>query len=106
MMVWRPAGGLSLAELLVSLAVLGLVLAGLFGILHRGVKAYGRGAADHRERAPVRADVLRQRGRSDHRPRPGPLRADPGRSRTRRPRGRDGDSGVRPEQPVMIGRAH
>src|SRR6266540_4367644 len=38
MMVWRPAGGLSLAELLVSLAVLGLVLAGLFGILHSGVK--------------------------------------------------------------------
>ncbi len=43
MMVWRPAGGLSLAELLVSLAVLGLVLAGLFGILHSGVKAYGWG---------------------------------------------------------------
>ncbi|PYO57824.1 MAG: hypothetical protein DMD83_07175 [Candidatus Rokuibacteriota bacterium] len=45
MMVWRPAGGLSLAELLVSLAVLGLVLAGLFGILHSGVKAYGWGVA-------------------------------------------------------------
>ena len=43
MMVWRPAGGLSLAELLVSLAVLGLVLAGLFAILHSGLKAYGWG---------------------------------------------------------------
>src|SRR5207247_10559429 len=43
MMVWRPAGGLTLAELLVSLAVLGLVLAGLFTILHSGLKAYGWG---------------------------------------------------------------
>src|SRR2546426_516501 len=43
MMVWRPAGGLSLAELLVSLAVLGLVLAGLFALLHSGLQAYGGG---------------------------------------------------------------
>ncbi len=45
MSAWRPAGGFSLAELLVSVAVLGLVLAGVFGILHSGLKAYGWGAA-------------------------------------------------------------
>ena len=44
MIVWRHATGLSLAELLVSLAVLGLVLAGIFGILHGSLKAYGWGA--------------------------------------------------------------
>lgn len=44
MSVWRSAGGVSLAELLVSLAVLGLVLAGIFGLLHGGLEAYGWGA--------------------------------------------------------------
>src|SRR6266849_3626258 len=44
MIVWRHATGLSLAELLVSLAVLGLVLAGIFGILHVSLKAHGSGA--------------------------------------------------------------
>jgi type II secretory pathway component PulJ len=55
MMVWRPAGGLSLAELLVSLAVLGLVLAGLFGILHSGLKAYrwGVGRVEAQQAARV-----------------------------------------------------
>lgn len=43
MSTWRPAGGLSLAELLVSLAVLGLVLAGILGILHGALAAYGWG---------------------------------------------------------------
>ncbi len=43
MSVWRGADGVSLAELLVSLAVLGLVLAGVFGILHGALKAYGWG---------------------------------------------------------------
>jgi Tfp pilus assembly protein PilW len=44
MSLWRSAGGVSLAELLVSLAVLGLVLAGIFGLLHGGLAAYGWGA--------------------------------------------------------------
>ncbi len=45
MKAWRPASGFSLAELLVSLAVLGLVLAGVFALLHSGVRAYSWGAA-------------------------------------------------------------
>jgi type IV pilus assembly protein PilW len=40
MSVWRGVAGVTLAELLVSLSVLGLVLAGVFGILHGGLKAY------------------------------------------------------------------
>lgn len=42
---WRLASGFSLPELLVSLAILGLVLASIFGLLHGGVRAYGSGAA-------------------------------------------------------------
>ncbi len=44
MRAWRTADGVSLAELLVSLAVLGLVLAAVFGVLHGAVTAYGSGA--------------------------------------------------------------
>jgi type II secretory pathway component PulJ len=42
-MRWRPIGGFSLAELLVSLAVLSLPLAGMFAILRVAVDAYGWG---------------------------------------------------------------
>lgn len=45
MRAWRSAGGVSLAELLVSLAVLALLFAGVFGILHGSLRAYGWGAA-------------------------------------------------------------
>src|SRR2546428_1071340 len=36
---------MSLAELLVSLAIVGLVLGGVFGILHQGQRLYAMGAA-------------------------------------------------------------
>lgn len=42
---WRATGGYSLAELLVSVAVLGLLMAGTLSILQSGVKAYGWGSA-------------------------------------------------------------
>ena len=45
MRAWRSASGVSLAELLISLAVLALLLAGTFGILQGGLRAYGWGAA-------------------------------------------------------------
>jgi type IV pilus assembly protein PilW len=45
MRAWRCAEGVSLVELLVSLAVVGLLLAGVFSILRSGVGAYGWGAA-------------------------------------------------------------
>jgi prepilin-type N-terminal cleavage/methylation domain-containing protein len=45
MRAWRGAGGYSLVELLVSMAVLGLVMAGALGFLRAGVRAYGWGAA-------------------------------------------------------------
>jgi len=45
MSVRCSAGGFSLAELLVSLAMLGLLLAGTFTILQGGLDAYGWGAA-------------------------------------------------------------
>jgi type IV pilus assembly protein PilW len=44
MRAWRPADGVSLTELLISLAVLGLVLACVFGVLHGALQAYGWGA--------------------------------------------------------------
>ena len=45
MRAWRLAKGFSLPELLVSLAVLGLVLAGIFGFVHEGVGVYTGGVA-------------------------------------------------------------
>jgi type II secretory pathway component PulJ len=45
MRAWRSARGVSLPDLLISLAVLALVLAGVFGILHGSLRAYGWGAA-------------------------------------------------------------
>lgn len=45
MAMWRLARGFSLPELLVSLAVLGIVLAGVLGVLRGGLDAYGDGAA-------------------------------------------------------------
>ena len=45
MAAWRLAHGFSLPELLVSLAVLGFLLAGIFGLLHGGIGAYSLGAA-------------------------------------------------------------
>jgi type IV pilus assembly protein PilW len=42
---WRGAGGFSLADLLVSLAVLGGVLAGTYTVLASGLGAYRFGAA-------------------------------------------------------------
>jgi type II secretory pathway component PulJ len=44
MHAWRAADGVSLAELLVSLAILGLVLACVFGALDGALRAYGWGA--------------------------------------------------------------
>jgi type II secretory pathway component PulJ len=44
MHAWRTADGVSLAELLVSLAILGLVLACVFGALDGALRAYGWGA--------------------------------------------------------------
>jgi len=44
MSVWRGVAGITLAELLVSLCVLSLVLAGVFSILHGAMSAYGWGA--------------------------------------------------------------
>jgi type IV pilus assembly protein PilW len=45
MRAWRPADGSTLAELLVSLAVLGLTLAAVFTLVRAGLTAYGWGAA-------------------------------------------------------------
>jgi len=45
MAAWRLAHGFSLPELLVSLAVLGLLLAGIFGLLRGGIGAYAVGSA-------------------------------------------------------------
>jgi type IV pilus assembly protein PilW len=45
MRAWRTADGVSLAELLVSLGVVGVVLAGVFSVLHGALKMYGWGAA-------------------------------------------------------------
>ena len=44
MNVWRGDAGITLAELLVSLCVLSLVLAGVFSILRGAMSAYGWGA--------------------------------------------------------------
>jgi len=41
----RGSAGFSLAELLVSVAVVGLALAGTFAVLHGALRAYGWGAA-------------------------------------------------------------
>jgi type II secretory pathway component PulJ len=43
MNAWRGVAGVTLAELLVSLSVLGLVLAGVFGIVRGALGAYGWG---------------------------------------------------------------
>ncbi len=40
---WRNVSGITLVDLLVSLAIMGLVLAGVFGVLHGSLKAYGWG---------------------------------------------------------------
>jgi type II secretory pathway component PulJ len=56
---WRRADGVSLAELLISLAVLGLVLACVFGALHGALKAYSWGAG--RVEAQQSARVALQR---------------------------------------------
>jgi type II secretory pathway component PulJ len=40
MRAWRNVDGVSLAELLISLAILGLVLAGVFSVLHTALAAY------------------------------------------------------------------
>lgn len=45
MATWRLAPGYSLVELLVGTAVLGIVMAGVLGLLRSGVGAYGYGAA-------------------------------------------------------------
>ena len=42
---WRAPGGYSLAELLVSMAVLGLLMAGTLSVLQSGLRAYGWGSA-------------------------------------------------------------
>lgn len=42
---WRAAKGFTLAELLVSLAVLGLLMAGMVALLHAGLGSYGWGRA-------------------------------------------------------------
>jgi type IV pilus assembly protein PilW len=42
---WRGASGFSLPELLVSLAVIGLVMAGVFTLLQAGLGAYALGTA-------------------------------------------------------------
>ena len=44
MRAWRAQNGVSLPELLISLALLGLVLACVFGALHGALAAYGWGA--------------------------------------------------------------
>lgn len=59
MKAWRPAGGFSLAELLVSLAVLALLLGGIFGILHSGVRTYGWGAERLEAQQSVRVALER-----------------------------------------------
>ncbi len=62
MSVWRGADGVSLAELLVSLAVLGLVLAGGFGILHGALKAYGWGVERLEAQQAARTALERMAG--------------------------------------------
>jgi prepilin-type N-terminal cleavage/methylation domain-containing protein len=42
---WRGADGFSLAEILIACAVLGLLMAGVLGVLEVGQRAYGIGAA-------------------------------------------------------------
>jgi type II secretory pathway component PulJ len=44
MQTWRGADGMTLVELLLSLGVLGLVLAGVFSVLQSTLKTYGWGA--------------------------------------------------------------
>ncbi len=53
-------GGFSLPELLVSLAILGLVLGGVFGVLRTGLIAYGWGAArvDAQQSARIALDRM------------------------------------------------
>jgi prepilin-type N-terminal cleavage/methylation domain-containing protein len=57
---WRSDSGFSLGELLVSLAVLSLVLAGVFGVLRAGLMAYGWGAArvDAQQSARIALDRM------------------------------------------------
>ena len=59
-MSWSDDGGFSLPELLVSLAIMGLVLGGVFGVLRTGLMAYGWGAArvDAQQSARVALDRM------------------------------------------------
>jgi len=45
MRAWRRTDGMTLAELLVSLAMLAFVLAAVFSVLHSALKTYGWGSA-------------------------------------------------------------
>jgi prepilin-type N-terminal cleavage/methylation domain-containing protein len=59
MRAWRTMDGVSLPELLISLAVLGLVLACVFGILHGALTAYGWGAGRIEAQQSVRVALER-----------------------------------------------
>ncbi len=56
---WRGTAGFSLAELLVSLAVLGCVLAGTYTLLQAGLDAYAFGAARIEAQQSARAALER-----------------------------------------------
>lgn len=62
MRAWRAVNGVSLAELLVSLAVLGLVLAAVFGVLHGALTAYGWGAGRIEAQQSARVALERMMG--------------------------------------------
>src|SRR5512144_2539261 len=59
---WRTADGVSLAELLISLAVLGIVLACVFGALHGALTAYGWGAGRIEAQQSARVALERMAG--------------------------------------------
>jgi type II secretory pathway component PulJ len=59
MRAWRTTGGVSLVELLISLAVLGVVLACVFGSLQGALKAYGWGAGRVEAQQSVRVALER-----------------------------------------------
>ena len=59
MRTWRPAAGGTLVELLVSLAVLSLLLAGVVAILHGALTAYGWGAGRVEAQQAARAALDR-----------------------------------------------